>query len=190
MLTFEPAFPLCHFTVIKGFFSSPSLFAVKIISSDIVYMSFAVLITACGPARYFTGCALYRSYISRMTMYSFLNFQPVCCSMSGSVASWPAYRFLKREIKWPGIPISKNFPQFIVIHTVKGFNVVDKTEVDVFLELPCVLHDPWMLAIWSLILLCNPACTSESSWFTYWWSLVWGVLSIMLLTCEMNAFGQ
>ena len=107
-----------------------------------LFMSFAVLITACGPARYFTGCALYRSYISRMTMYSFLNFQPVCFSMSGSVASWPAYRFLKREIKWPGIPISKKFPQFIVIHTVKGFNVVDKTEVDVFLELPCILHDP------------------------------------------------
>ena len=38
--------------------------------------------------------------------------------------------------------IFKNFPQFIVIHTVKGFNVVSETEVDAFLEFPCFLYDP------------------------------------------------
>ena len=36
----------------------------------------------------------------------------------------------------------KNFPQFIVIHTVKGFGVVSKAEVDVFLELSCFFNDP------------------------------------------------
>ena len=36
----------------------------------------------------------------------------------------------------------KNFPQFIVIHTVKGFSVVDETEVDVSLEFPGFLYDP------------------------------------------------
>ena len=36
----------------------------------------------------------------------------------------------------------KNFPQFIVIHTVKGFNTVNKTQVDVLLEPPCFLYDP------------------------------------------------
>ena len=36
----------------------------------------------------------------------------------------------------------KNFPQFIVIHTVKGFGVVNKTEVDFFLELSCFFDDP------------------------------------------------
>ena len=36
----------------------------------------------------------------------------------------------------------KNFPQFVVIHTVKDFGVVKKAEVDVFLELPCFLYDP------------------------------------------------
>ena len=36
----------------------------------------------------------------------------------------------------------KNFPQFIVIHIVKGFGIVDKAEVDVFLELPCFFDDP------------------------------------------------
>ena len=36
----------------------------------------------------------------------------------------------------------KSFPQFVMIHTVKGFGVVDETEVDVFLEFPCFLYDP------------------------------------------------
>ena len=36
----------------------------------------------------------------------------------------------------------KNFPQFVVIHTVKGFGIVNKAEVDVFLELSCFLYDP------------------------------------------------
>ena len=36
----------------------------------------------------------------------------------------------------------KNFPQFIAIHTVKGFGIVNKAEVDVFLELSCFIYDP------------------------------------------------
>ena len=38
--------------------------------------------------------------------------------------------------------IFQNFPQFIVIHTVKGFAIVNKAEVDVFLEFPCFFDDP------------------------------------------------
>ena len=36
----------------------------------------------------------------------------------------------------------QNFPQFIVIHTVKGFGIVSKAEIDVFLELSCFFHGP------------------------------------------------
>ena len=36
----------------------------------------------------------------------------------------------------------KNFPQFVMIHTLKGFSVVNEAEVDVFLEFPCFLYDP------------------------------------------------
>ena len=36
----------------------------------------------------------------------------------------------------------QNFPQFVVIHTVKGFGIVNKAEVDVFLEVSCFFHDP------------------------------------------------
>ena len=45
-----------------------------------------------------------------------------------------------------------------------------------------------MLAIWSLFPLpfLHPACTSESSWFTYCWSLIWRILNIVLLTCETS----
>ena len=36
----------------------------------------------------------------------------------------------------------QNFPQFIVIHTIKGFGIVNKAEIDVFLEISCFLDDP------------------------------------------------
>ena len=36
----------------------------------------------------------------------------------------------------------KSFPQFVVIHTIKGFGIVNKAEVDVFLELSCFFDDP------------------------------------------------
>ena len=36
----------------------------------------------------------------------------------------------------------QNFPQFIVIHTVKGFDIVNKAEIDVFLGLSCFIYDP------------------------------------------------
>ena len=59
----------------------------------------------------------------------------------------------------------QNFPQFIVIHRVKGFDIVSKAEIDVFLELSGFFDDPVMLAIRSLVPLpsLNPAWTSHSS---------------------------
>ena len=66
----------------------------------------------------------------------------------------------------------KNFPEFIVIHTVKGFRVINKAEVDVFffLELSCFSMTRQMLAMRSLVPLpsLNPACTSGSSQFMYY----------------------
>ena len=41
----------------------------------------------------------------------------------------------------------QNFPQFILIHTVKGFSVVNEAEVDVFLELSCFFSDPTVVVI-------------------------------------------
>ena len=60
-----------------------------------------------------------------------------------TIASWPAYRFLRRQVRWSGIPISwKNFPQFVVMHTVKGFSIDGEAELDVFLEFSCFFYDP------------------------------------------------
>ena len=36
----------------------------------------------------------------------------------------------------------KNYPQFVVMHTVKGFHIVNEADIDVFLEFPCFLYDP------------------------------------------------
>ena len=58
-----------------------------------------------------------------------------------TAASWPAYRFLWSQVRWFGI-LLKNFPQFAVIHTVKGFRVVNEAEIYVFLELSCFFYDP------------------------------------------------
>ena len=66
--------------------------------------------------------------------------QPVVPCPVLTVASWPVYRFLRRQVRWSGIPISKNFPQFVVIHIVKGVSMVG--EADIFLEFPCFLYDP------------------------------------------------
>ena len=83
----------------------------------------------------------------------------------------------------------KNFSQFVVIHTVKGFDIISKAEVDVFLELSFFFNDP--VDVGNLILVplpfLNPAWVSGSSQFIYCWSLAWRILSITLLACEMNA---
>ena len=45
----------------------------------------------------------------------------------------------------------KNFPQFVVIHTVKGFSVISKAEADIFLELSCFFYDATDFAFSSLV---------------------------------------
>ena len=76
--------------------------------------------------------------------YSFSYLEPVCCSMSSSNCCFLTCIQISQEA---GQVICyshlfQNFPQFIVIHTVKGFGIVNKAEIDAFLELSCFLHDP------------------------------------------------
>ena len=60
-----------------------------------------------------------------------------------TIASWPAYRFLKRQVRWSGIPVSLRIFQFVVAHTVTGFKAeAVNTAVDAFLELSCFFDDP------------------------------------------------
>ena len=105
-----------------------------------------------------------------------------------TVTFWPAYRFLKRQLRWSGIPISFRIFQFTVIHIVKGFGKVNKAEIDVFLELSCFFDD--LANVGNLILVplpfLKPPWTSGSSWFTYCWSLSWIILSVTLLACLIS----
>ena len=75
------------------------------------------------------------------TPFPIWNQSALPCSVL-PVASWPAYRFLWRQVRSSGNPIFVSFPQFVVIHTVKPFCMVNKSEVGVFLEFSCLFYDP------------------------------------------------
>ena len=101
-------------------------------------------------------------------MYSFPNLEPVCCSMSGSNCYFLTCIQISQEAGQVVCysHLFQNFPQFVVIHKVKGFGIVDKAEVDVFLELSCFFHAPMdvgNLISGSSAFLKNPAWTSGSS---------------------------
>ena len=122
-----------------------------------------------------------------------------------TVASWPAYRFLRRQVRWSGVPIAWRIFQFVVIHTFKGFGVVNKAEVDVFLELSCFFYDPVVVSnlisgspafsksslnIWkfSVHVLLKPCLENFESYFASVWdgcncgslSILWHCLSLGL----------
>ena len=77
-------------------------------------------------------------------MYSFPNLEPVCCSMSGSNCCFLICIQVSQEAVKMVLysHFLKNFPQFVVIHTVKGFKVVNEAEIDAFLEFAYFFYDP------------------------------------------------
>ena len=77
-------------------------------------------------------------------MYSLFYLEPICCFMSSSNCCFLTCIQISQEagkVVWY-FHLFKNFPQFVVIHTVKGFGIINKTELDVFVELSCFLDDP------------------------------------------------
>ena len=77
-------------------------------------------------------------------MYSFSYLEPVLCSMSISNCCFLTCIQISQEagqVLWY-THLFQNFPQFTVIHTVKGFGIVSKAEIDVPLELSCFFDDP------------------------------------------------
>ena len=105
MLNFNPGFSLCSFTFIKRLFSSSSLSAIRVVSSAYLTLQIfplAILIPACDhPVWHFLWCPLHISLISRVTYtdltYTFPNFEPVRCSMSGSSCCLLAYIQVSQE---------------------------------------------------------------------------------------------
>ena len=77
-------------------------------------------------------------------MYSFPKLESVHCSMSSSNCCFLTCIQISQEasqVVWYS-HLLKNFPQFVVIHTVKGFSVVSQAEVDIFLEFSCLFYGP------------------------------------------------
>ena len=76
-------------------------------------------------------------------MYSFPNLEPVGCSMFSSNFCFFTCMQVSQEtgrMFWYS-NLLKNFPQFVVIHIVKGFSTVSEAEIDIFLEFPCFFYD-------------------------------------------------
>ena len=83
-----------------------------------------------------------------MTIYSLdilsSYLEPVCCSMSSSNCCFLTYIQISQKpdlVVWYS-HLFQNFPGFLVIHTFKGFDIVNKAEIDVFLEFSCFFDDP------------------------------------------------
>ena len=127
-------------------------------------------------------------------MHSFSYFKPICCSTSSSNCCFLTCIQISQEagkVVWYS-HLFKNFPQFVVIHTIKGFGVVNKAEVDVFLELSYFFDD--LVDVGNLI---SGNSTFSKSTLNIWKFMVHillkpdlRILSITLLACEMSAIVQ
>ena len=102
-------------------------------------------------------------------MYLFPYLEPVCCFMSSSNCFFLICIQISQvagKMFWYS-HLLKNFPPFVVIHTIKGFGVVNKAEVDVFLELSCFFYDP--MSVGNLI---SDSCAFSKSSLNIWKFLV------------------
>ena len=143
-LSFKPTFSLSSFTFIKRLFSS-SLSAIRLVSS--AYLRLLIFLPEILIPAWASSSPAFR------LMYSVYklnkqgdNIQPwrtpfpiwnqsVVPSSVLTVASWPAYISQEAgQVVWYSHLLQK-FPQFVVIHTVKDFGILNIAEVDVFLEL-------------------------------------------------------
>ena len=172
MLSFKPAFSLSSFTFIKRLFSSFLLSAVRVVSSaylrSLIFLP-VVLITACASSSLALH-AIYSAYklnkqgdniqpgctpFPIWNQFQHQSFQwifrtdfllePVPnFSMSSSNCCFLICIQISQEagqVVWYS-HFFKNFPQFVVIHPFKGFGIVNKTEVNIFLEFSCFFDDP------------------------------------------------
>ena len=116
MLSFKPTFSLSSFTFIQSLFSSSSLSAIRVVSSAyliLLIFLLEILIPVCD------SCSL--AFLMMFSEYKLNkqgdNIQPWCTAFTIlkqstvpylvlTVASWPKYRFLRRQVRWSGIPIS------------------------------------------------------------------------------------
>ena len=127
MLNFKPVFSLSSFTFIKRLFNSSSLSAIRIVSS--AYLRLLIFLPAILiPARASSSLAFYLMYSACKLNKQGDNIQPwhtpfpiwnklvVPCPVL-TVASWPAYKFLRRQVRWSGISTSLR-----IFHRMRGLD--------------------------------------------------------------------
>ena len=198
MLTFKPAFLLSYFTIIKRFFSSSLLSAIMVVSSAylrLLIFLLAVLIPVCASSS-LVFHIMYSAYeLNKQgenvqpwhTPFPIWNQSIVPCLVL-TVASWPAYRFLRRQVRWSGIPISlRIFHSLLWSTQSKTFSLVNEAEVGVFLEFSCFFYDPGdvdnlisgssafsksSLNIWKFLLhiLLKPSLVNFEHYFSSMWN--------------------
>ena len=119
MLSFKSTFSLSSFTFIKKLFNSSSLSAIRVVSSAYLRLLIflpTILIPACASSSLtfpmtYSACKLNKQGDSVQpwgTSFPIWNQSIVSCLLL-TVASSPAYRFLRRQVRWPGIPIYTEF---------------------------------------------------------------------------------
>ena len=122
MLSFKPALSLSSFNFIKRLFSSSSLSAIMVVS--FAYLRLLIFLPSILIPAYASSSPAFRMIYSAYKLnkyisliYSFPNFEPIC-SMSGSNCCFLTYIQISQEaeIRWSGIPISKNFPVCCDLH--------------------------------------------------------------------------
>ena len=156
--------------------------------SEVIDISPAILIPACAPSSP-AFLMMYSAYkLNKQgeniqpwhTLFPIWNQSVVLCPVL-TVASWPAYRFLRKHtdfspVRWFGIPIPWRIFHSLLYSTVKGFGVVN--EADVFLYLSCFLDDP--TDVGDLI--------SDSSAFSKSSLSIWNIIVHILLKSGLENF--
>ena len=160
ILSFKPAFSLFSLTLIKRLFSSSSYSSIRVVSSTCLRL-FIFLLTILIPAfnssnlAFQMMCPVYKlnkqgdNKQSFLTPFSILN-QSVVPYRVLIFASWHAYRFLRRQVRWSGIPISLR-----VLHRCYGpYSIVNERESESEVTQSC-----WML--------CDPIVCSLPGFFIH-----------------------
>ena len=123
-------------------FSSFLLSAIKVVSS--AYLRLLIFLPAILIPGYASSNLALRSRVTICSLDILLSdLEAVCCSMSSSNCCFLICIRISQEagqVVWYA-HLSQNFPLFVMIYTVKGFGVINKVEVDVFLEFSCCFDD-------------------------------------------------
>ena len=141
LFSLKPALSLSSFIFIKKLFSSSSLSVIRVVSSaHLMLLMFLppILIPAChssSPAFLMmcSACRLNKQGDRRLS-YSFLYLEPISCSIQDSNCFFLTCIQVSQDagkVIWYS-HFFKNFPQFIVIHTIKGFSIVKEAELYIF----------------------------------------------------------